>query len=128
MMGETYITNSAWLVQIYQMTDRSALESVVEVLSATGRFKVDTRTSDRGSFLIVEGADPADALNVYELVLVGDHETELIYSTTGPLEQSGSGEFQVNGWVAQSERGLRVGASATKTGASRAPGTAGSIK
>jgi hypothetical protein len=120
------MANPAQLIQIYQMTDPSALASVVEVLSGTGKFKVDTRTSNRGSFLIVEGADPADALNVYELVVVADQETDLIYSTTGPLEQSGSGEFLVNGWVIESQRGLRVGAPAPEAGASRAPGTAGS--
>ena len=120
------MTKPARLIQIYQMTDPSALASAVEVLAGTGRFTVDTRTSDRGSFLIVEGADPADGLNLYEMVVVVDHETELIYSTTGRLEQSGSGEFLVNDWVVKSRRGLRVGASAREAGASRAPGTAGS--
>jgi hypothetical protein len=120
------MTSAARLIQIYQMTDPTALVSAAEVLTATGRFKVDTRTSDRGSFLIVEGADPADGLNVYELVVVADHETELIYSTTGLLEQSGSSEFHANDWVVQSQGGLRAGASAPKAGASRAPGTAGS--
>ena len=120
------MANPAQLIQIYQMTDPSALASVVEVLSGTGKFKVDTRTSNRGSFLIVEGDDPADALNVYELVIVADQETELIYSTSGPLEQSGSGEFLVSGWGVQSQRALRVAATATEAGASRAPGTAGS--
>lgn len=116
------MTNAAArLIQIYQMTDRSALASVVKVLSGTGRFKVDTRTSDRGSFLIVQGHDPTDALNVYELVVVNDPETELIYSTAEPLEQSGSVEFHVNGWVVQSQRNSRVGALAPASGASWAP-------
>jgi hypothetical protein len=95
------MTHPAALIQIYQMTDPSALASVVEVLSDTGRFKIDTRTSDRGSFLIVEGDDPTEALNVYELVVVADRETELIYSTAGRLEQSGSGAFVVNDWVVE---------------------------
>ena len=93
------MSNPARLIQIYQMTDSTALQSIVEVLAATGRFKVDTRTGDRGSFLIVEGEDSAEGLNVYELVVVVDHETELIYSTAGPLEQSASDEFLASDWV-----------------------------
>ena len=100
------MADPARLIQIYQMTDASALATVVEILSDVGRLKVDTRTSDRGAFLIVEGDDAADALNVYELVVVADQDTELIYSTTGHEEQSSSGDFVVNGWVVRSERGL----------------------
>jgi hypothetical protein len=96
------MANRAQLIQIYQMTNLRVLASVVEVLSVTGRFNVDTRTSDRGAFLIVEGDDPAEALNVYEAVVVADHETELIYSTPGCVELSGTAEFVVNGWVVQS--------------------------
>ena len=120
------MANAAQLIQIYQMTDPTALASIVEVLSGTGRFKVDTRTSDRGSFLIVEGDDPADALNVYEVVVVADHETELIYSTAGRLEQNGSGAFGVNDWVVESEAASTTGALAVDGRASQAPGAAGS--
>lgn len=107
------MANRAQLIQIYQMTDLRVLASVVEVLSVTGRFNVDTRIGDRGLFLIVEGDDPADALNVYEAVVVADQETELIYSTPGCVEPIGTAEFVVNGWVVQSQRGLRAGVSAT---------------
>ena len=77
------MANPARLIQIYQMTDPTTLASVAHVLSGSGRFQVDTRTGDRGSFLIVEGDDPADSLNLYELVVGGDYGTELIYSTIG---------------------------------------------
>jgi hypothetical protein len=53
------------------------------MLSDAG-LSVDARTCERGSFLIVESQDTADALAVYEMVMMADRNAELMHSTTGP--------------------------------------------
>jgi hypothetical protein len=81
---ETYITDSAWLLQIYRMTDATTLASAADLLNGIGGFVVDTRAGDSGSFLAVECADPAAALKLYEIVVLMDPDAELVESTTGP--------------------------------------------
>ncbi len=81
------ITNSAWLLQIYRMTDAVTLASAADLLNGIGGFGVDARTSDNGSFLAVECGEPAAAVRVYEIVVLMDPEAELIESTTGPHQQ-----------------------------------------
>ena len=78
--------DAGWLVQIFQMTDQESQWSVADTLAGIGGFNVDSRTCERGSFLIIEAEDPARALNVYELVMATDPFAELIHSTTGPKQ------------------------------------------
>jgi hypothetical protein len=66
------------------MTDATTLGSAADLLNGIGGFVVDERISDSGSFLAVECADPAAALDVYEIVVLVDQDAELIESTTGP--------------------------------------------
>ena len=68
---------------MYRMTDATTLASAADLLNGIGGFVVDARTSDAGSFLAVECADPAAALNVYDVVVLMDPHAELIESTTG---------------------------------------------
>ena len=78
-MGE-----KAWLVQIYQMTDERTQSSAAQLLS--GKFSVDARSCERGSFLIVE-SEAASALSVHDAVLRVDPDAELIHSTAGQPTQ-----------------------------------------
>lgn len=74
------MSEDAWLVQIYQMTDESTQSSAERLLR--GRFSVDARTCERGSFLIVE-SEAASALSVHDTVLRVDPYAELIHSAAG---------------------------------------------
>lgn len=74
------MSEDAWLVQIYQMTDESTQSSAEKLLC--GRFSVDARTCERGSFLIVESEAPS-ALSVHDTVLRVDPDAELIHSAAG---------------------------------------------
>lgn len=65
------------------MADANTLASAADLLKGIGRFVVDSRTSDDGSFLAVECAEPAAAVKVYEIVVLMDPDAELIESTTG---------------------------------------------
>jgi hypothetical protein len=78
------ITNSAWLLQIYRMTDATTLASAADLLHGIGGFGVDALTSEDGSFLAVECGEPAAAVKVYEIIVLMDPDAELIESTTGP--------------------------------------------
>lgn len=83
----TSLSDAAWLLQIYQMTDALAQAAVADTLSGTPAITaVDARTCERGAFLVVELNDPAQALLVYELVVMGDPHAELIHSTSNPDE------------------------------------------
>ena len=62
----------AWLLQVYEMTDESAQESVAGLLSGLSGFTVDTPTCERGSYVIVDCLDATQALTVYELVMAID--------------------------------------------------------
>jgi hypothetical protein len=76
--------NPGWVLQVYEMTDVAAQQAVAELLSGNGAVAVDMRTCERGAFLVLELADPADALSVYEMVMMTDPNAELIHTTTGP--------------------------------------------
>lgn len=76
------MTNSGWLLQVYQMTDLASQESAAALLSSMPGLTVDARTCDRGSYVIVECGDASQAMAVYEMVLMTDSEAELIHSTT----------------------------------------------
>lgn len=65
------------------MADANTLASAADLLNGIGGFVVDARTSDDGSFLAVECAEPAAAVRVYEIVVLMDPDAELIESTTG---------------------------------------------
>jgi hypothetical protein len=75
---------SAWLLQVYEMTNVAAQESVAELLAGISGFTVDTPTCERGSFVIVDCLDATQALTVYELVMATDSQAELIYTSKGP--------------------------------------------
>ena len=75
-----------WLIQVYEMSDQSAQESALSVLSDMPGLTVDARSCERGNFLIVECADDTQAMAVYELVVMTDPHAELAHSAT-----SGSG-------------------------------------
>ena len=74
------MSEAAWLVQIFRMTDESTQSSAATLLS--GKFNVDARTCERGSFLIVE-SEAASALSVHDAVMRVDPAAELIHSTAG---------------------------------------------
>ena len=78
------MSEKAWLVQIYQMTDESTQSFAARSLS--GKFSVDARTCERGAFLIVE-SEAASALSVHDAVLRVDPNAELIHSTAGQSAQ-----------------------------------------
>lgn len=78
--------NASWLIQVYQMSDVPAQTSAVELLSSIGSLTVDARTCESGAFLAVECSAIADALHVYELVVMVDSDAELIHSTTSSAE------------------------------------------
>ena len=65
------------------MADANTLASAAALLNGIGGFVVDARTSDNGSFMAVECAEPAAAVKVYEIVVLMDPDAELIESTTG---------------------------------------------
>lgn len=71
------------------MVDATTLASAADLLNGIGGFVVDARTSDNGSFLAVECAEPAAAVKVYEIVVLMDPDAELIESTTGAHQPSG---------------------------------------
>lgn len=73
-----------WLVQVYEMSDLPAQKSALSVLSDMPGLTVDARACERGSFVIVECEDTSQAMAVYELVMMADHDAELIHSTTSP--------------------------------------------
>lgn len=75
-----------WLLQVYEMFDLPAQKSALSVLSDIPGLTVDARTCDRGSYVVVECADPTQAMAVYELVMMADPHAELIYSTTSRSE------------------------------------------
>jgi len=77
------ITNPAWLLQIYRMTDATTLASAADLLNGIGGFGIDARASENGLFLAVECGEPAAAVKVYEIVVLMDPDAELIESTTG---------------------------------------------
>ena len=76
----------SWLLQVYEMSDLPAQKSALSVLSDMPGLTVDARTCDRGSYVVVECEDAAQAMAVYELVMMADHDAELIHSTTSPSE------------------------------------------
>ena len=78
--------NASWLIQVYQMSDVPAQTSAVELLSSIGSLTVDARTCESGAFLAVECSAIADALHVYELVVMMDSDAELIHSIASPTE------------------------------------------
>ncbi|HUS22265.1 MAG TPA: hypothetical protein VMZ66_09670 [Aeromicrobium sp.] len=73
-----------WLLQVYEMSDLPAQKSAFSVLSAIPGLTVDARTCERGSYVVVECADAAQAMAMYELVMMADPHAELIHSTTSP--------------------------------------------
>ncbi len=78
----------SWLLQIYEMTDKAAQDAVAELMSGRGTLVVDKRTCDRGTFLIVELADPTEALAIYEMVMMADPNAELVHTTSDPRDAS----------------------------------------
>jgi hypothetical protein len=76
------MSEEAWLVQIYQMTNEITQASAARLLSGFGKFNVDARTCERGSFLIIE-SEVASASSVHETVMMADPDAELIHSTSG---------------------------------------------
>lgn len=82
--------DSSWRLQIYEMTDASRQATAAEALALRGGLNVDTRTCDRGSFLIVECPDPAETSAVHELVMMADAGAQLIHSTIAPSVRSES--------------------------------------
>ena len=76
--------NPDWVLQVYEMTDVAAQQAVAELLAGNGAVAVDVRTCERGAFLVLELADPADALSVYEMVMMADPNAELMHTTAGP--------------------------------------------
>jgi len=66
------------------MTDLASRESASSLLSSMPGLTVDARTCERGSYVIVECDDAAQAMSVYEIVMLTDSEAELIHSTTSP--------------------------------------------
>jgi hypothetical protein len=80
------MSEEAWLVQIYQMTDGTTQSSAARLLSDFRKFSVDARTCERGSFLIVE-SEAASALSVHETVMMVDPDADLIHSAAGHSTQ-----------------------------------------
>lgn len=80
----TSMDNPGWVLQVYEMNDVGVQQAVAELLCGNGAVAVDMRTCERGAFLVLELADPADALSVYELVMMTDPNAELIHTTAGP--------------------------------------------
>jgi len=74
----------SWLLQVYEMADLAGQQSAETLLSSMPGLTVDARSCDRGSYLVVECADRAQAMAVYELVVMADPDAELIHSTTSP--------------------------------------------
>lgn len=68
------------------MAGLAELHSAEALLSSVPALTLDSRTCERGSYLIVECADSTRAMTVYELVLIADPDAELIHSVTGASE------------------------------------------
>ncbi|HUQ00033.1 MAG TPA: hypothetical protein VM093_06175 [Aeromicrobium sp.] len=69
------------------MTDEPSTGSAVDLLADLPGLTVDTRSCDRGSFLVVECRDADAALLVYELVVMSDPDAELIHSATASVAE-----------------------------------------
>lgn len=78
------VNTASWLIQVYEMTDLSAQQSAVTLLSSTPGLTVDARTCDRGSYVTLECTDAIHALAVHELVMMADSHAELVYLSACP--------------------------------------------
>lgn len=80
------MNESSWLLQVYEMSDPASRASAVSLLASAPGVTVDARSCDRGDFLIAECPDTANAMAMYELVVLADPQAELIYSATSAIE------------------------------------------
>jgi hypothetical protein len=80
------VNKSSWLLQVYEMSDPASRESAMSLLASAPGVTVDARSCDRGDFLIAECPDTANAMAMYELVILADPHAELIYSATSSGE------------------------------------------
>lgn len=76
------MTESSWLLQVYEMSNLASRESAVSLLASAPGVTIDTRSCERGNFLIAECPDIGNAMAMYELVVLADPHAELIYSAT----------------------------------------------
>lgn len=86
------MSDADWLLQIFQMTNAETQASVASTLSSVPGLTVDARTCERGAFLTVELNDPTQALLIYELVMMGDANAELVHSTSNPDQHRSQGQ------------------------------------
>jgi hypothetical protein len=80
------MTDSSWLLQVYEVADLAARESAGSLLASVPGITVEARSCERGDFIIVECADTAQAMAMYELVVLADPHAELIYSAASASE------------------------------------------
>lgn len=74
----------AWLVQIYEVSDRSSQEILCGLLSGLPRVTVDGQSTSTADFLVVDCADSTQAQTVFRLVTSVDHNARLVHTTNGP--------------------------------------------
>ena len=68
------------------MADLTAQQATVRLLSDMPGLTVDARTCDTGSYVIVECPDSAQAISLYEMVMMTDPNAELVHATTSSSE------------------------------------------
>ncbi|HJR89064.1 MAG TPA: hypothetical protein VJ782_02780 [Aeromicrobium sp.] len=74
----------AWLLQIYEVSDRSSQEILCGLLSGLPRVTVDGQSTSTADFLIVDCADSTQAQTVFRLVRSVDLKARLVHTTNGP--------------------------------------------
>jgi hypothetical protein len=74
----------AWLVQIYEVSDRSSQEILCGLLSGLPSVTVDAPSTSTEHYLIVDCTDATQAQTVFGLVTSVDYEARLVHTTTGP--------------------------------------------
>lgn len=83
------VKSSSWLIQVYEMADLTAQQATVRLLSDMPGLTVDARSCDNGSYVIVECPDSAQAISLYEMVMMTDPNAELVHATTSSSEVQG---------------------------------------
>jgi hypothetical protein len=73
-----------WLLQIYEVSDRSCQEILCGLLSGLPRVTVEGQSTSAEDFLIVDCADSTQAPTVFRLVTSVDYEARLVHTTNGP--------------------------------------------
>jgi hypothetical protein len=77
-------SNSSWLVQIYELSDKASQEILVGLLSGMPSVAVDAQSTSVDDFLIVDCVDALQAQAVFRMVTSVDQHARLVHTTNGP--------------------------------------------